>query len=142
MLLKRILFGGESDLSPLANAGMTLLRIFTGVTMAFAHGIGKLPPGEKLIEGAANLGFPAPAVFAWAAALSEFAGGIGLALGLCTRISGFFIAFTMAVAAFGVHGADPFGKKELALLYLAVAVAFMLKGAGDWSVDAILRKKK
>ena len=45
-MLKQILFGGESGLSPLANAGLTLLRIFTGVALAFSHGIGKLPPGK------------------------------------------------------------------------------------------------
>lgn len=140
-MLKQILFGGESGLSPLANAGLTLLRIFTGVTMALSHGIGKLPPPEGLIQGTAKLGFPAPELFAWSAALAEFAGGIGLALGLFTRISSFFVAFTMFVAAFGAHLNDPFAKKELALLYFFIAVAFLLKGSGDWSIDSFLRDK-
>ena len=140
-MLKQILFGGESGLSPLANAGLTLLRLFAGVSLALTHGIGKLPPGEQLVQGTANLGFPAPTFFAWAAALAEFAGGIGLALGLFTRISSFFVAFTMLVAAFGAHLNDPFAKKEMALLYFFIAVAFLLKGAGDWSVDSFLREK-
>jgi putative oxidoreductase len=139
-LLKTLLFGGESGLSYIANAGLTLLRIFAGVALAFAHGIGKVPPGEGLITGTANLGFPMPALFAWAAGLSEFLGGIFLALGLFTRLSGFFIAFTMLVAAFGVHAADPFQKKELALMYMFVGLAFALKGSGDWSIDSFLRK--
>ena len=63
-MLKQILFGGETGLSPLTNAGLTLLRIFTGVTMALSHGIGKLPPPEGLIQGTAKLGFPAPELFA------------------------------------------------------------------------------
>ncbi len=139
-MLKIILFGGESGLSYTANAGLTLLRIFAGVAMAFSHGIGKVPPGEKLIEGTANLGFPMPTLFAWAAGLSEFVGGILLALGFLTRISSFFIAFTMLVALVGVHGADPFNKQELAFMYLFVSIAFLLKGGGDWSVDSFLRK--
>lgn len=139
-MLKTILFGGESGLSYAANAGITLLRIFAGVSMAFAHGFGKVPPGEGLITGTANLGFPMPVVFAWAAGLSEFLGGIFLALGLFTRFSAFFIFFTMAVAIFGVHAADPYQKKELAFLYLFVAAAFMIKGSGDWSIDSFLRK--
>lgn len=139
-MLKTILFGGETGLSYAANAGLALLRIFTGISLAFAHGIGKVPPGEGLITGTANLGFPMPVLFAWAAGLSEFLGGILLALGFLTRISSFFIACTMLTALIGVHGADPFQKQELAFLYFFVAIAFMLKGAGDWSVDSFLRK--
>lgn len=139
-MVKTILVGGESGLSFTANAGLTLLRIFAGISLAFTHGIGKLPPGEQLISGTANLGFPLPTLFAWAAAMSEFLGGIFLALGLFTRVSGFFIAFTMLVAILGVHGADPYQKKELAFMYFFIALAFTIKGAGDWSVDSFLRK--
>ena len=139
-LLKTILFGGESGMSYAANAGLALLRIFAGVALAFSHGFSKVPPGEGLIEGTANMGFPMPTFFAWAAGLSEFLGGILLALGLFTRISSFFIAFTMLVAIVGVHAADPFNKQELAFMYFFVAIAFLLKGAGDWSVDSFLRK--
>jgi putative oxidoreductase len=139
-LLKKVLFGGESGLSPAANAGLALLRIFTGVSIAVAHGIGKIPPSEGLITRSGELGFPVPVVFAWAAALSEFLGGIFLALGLFTRLAGFFIAFTMLVAILGVHAADPYQKKELAFMYFFIALAFMIKGSGDWSVDSFLRK--
>ncbi|MEO7674059.1 MAG: DoxX family protein [Pyrinomonadaceae bacterium] len=139
-MLKKILFGGESGLSPFANAGLTLLRIFAGAALALTHGIGKMPPSDGFIEGTARIGFPLPAVFAWAAAFSEFLGGIFLALGLFTRVSSFFIAITMLVALLGVHRADPFQKQELAFLYFFIALAFMLKGSGDWSIDSFLRK--
>lgn len=139
-LLKTILFGGESGLSYVANAGLTLLRIFTGISLAFAHGIGKIPPGEDFITGTANLGFPMPTLFSWAAALSEFLGGMCLALGLFTRVAAFFIAFVMLVAILGVHAADPYQKKELAFVYFFIAAAFMIKGSGDWSLDSFLRK--
>jgi len=92
-----------------------------------------------LISGAANIGFPSPALFAWAAALSEFVGGAFLALGFLTRVSSFFICCTMLTALIGVHRADPFQKQELAFLYFFIAFAFMLKGAGDWSIDRHLR---
>lgn len=139
-MVKTILFGGESGLSYAANAGLALLRIFAGIALAFAHGYSKVPPGEGLITRAGEMGFPMPVFFAWAAGLSEFLGGIFLALGFLTRISSFFIAFTMLVALIGVHGADPFNRQELAFIYLFVAIAFMLKGSGDWSVDSFLRK--
>lgn len=140
-MLKQLLFGGESGLSYVANAGLALLRIFTGVALMFGHGSGKVPPSEKFIESTANLGFPVPAFFAWAAGLSEFAGGALLALGLFTRISSFFIACTMLTALLGVHISDAFDKQEKAFLYLFIALCFLLKGAGDWSVDAFFRRK-
>lgn len=140
-MLKAILFGGEGGLSFIGNAGLALLRIFAGVSLSLAHGIGKVPVKQQFIDNVANLGFPAPAFFAWAAALSEFLGGAFLALGLFTRLSSFFITILMLVAVFGVHLNDPFGKKELAFFYLFTALCFMLKGAGDWSLDAFLRRR-
>lgn len=140
-MLKQILFGGESGLSAAANAGLALLRIFAGVALAASHGLGKLPPSEQFVAGVAGLGFPVPVFFAWAASLAEFLGGAFLALGLFTRISSFFVACVMLTAAFGTHLNDPFQKKELAFLYLFIALCFLLKGAGDWSVDAFFRKR-
>ncbi|MER3430859.1 MAG: DoxX family protein [Blastocatellia bacterium] len=138
--MRKILVGGQRSLSVPANAGLTLLRVFTGIALAFGHGIGKIPPSKGFIETTAKLGFPAPAIFAWAAALSEFLGGVLLAIGLLTRPAAFFIAFTMLVALIGVHRADPFQKQELAFLYFFIALAFLFKGSGDWSIDALLRK--
>jgi len=140
-MLKQILFGGESGLSFAANAGLALLRIFVGVSLAATHGLGKLPPSEQFVGGVTNLGFPAPVFFAWAASLAEFLGGAFLALGLFTRISSFFVACVMLTAAFGTHLNDPYQKKELAFLYLVIALCFLLKGAGDWSIDEYFRKR-
>jgi putative oxidoreductase len=141
LMLKQILFGGESGLSTAANAGLALLRIFAGVALAASHGLGKLPPSEQFIGGVTNLGFPAPAFFAWAAALAEFLGGVFIALGLFTRISSFFIVCVMLTAILGTHANDPFQRKELAFFYLFTALCFLLKGASDWSIDAFLRKR-
>lgn len=140
-MLKQILFGGESSDSALANLGLTLLRVFTGIGL-MTHGYTKVPPSEQFIGGVANIGFPFPALFAWAAGLSEFAGGALLILGLLTRPASFFAAFTMVVALVGVHWNDPFGKKEMAFLYLFISLLFLLKGANSWSVDGILRRKE
>ena len=140
MTLKQVLFGGESGLSFQANAGLTLLRIFAGVALLMGHGMGKVPPSEGFINNTANLGFPIPTLFAWAAALAESLGGAFLALGFMTRVSSFFILCTMATALLGVHRADPFQKQELAFLYFFIALAHLIMGAGDWSLDRFLRK--
>lgn len=133
--MKRILFGTSVD-SVAASTGVMVLRLVFGLTMAFAHGIGKMPPPDKMLERVAEIGFPLPVVFAWAASLSEFAGGILIAIGLLTRPSAAFLAFTMLVAAFVIHADDPFQKKELAILFFGASLAMIFLGAGRYSVDA------
>lgn len=123
------------------NLGTLILRLFIGLSMAFAHGLGKLPPSEQLITGVSGMGFPLPALFAWAAALSEFAGALLILVGLFTRYAAFFLGITMAVAAFVVHGADPYQVKELAMFYMFACLALLFLGAGHFSLDRILRKK-
>jgi len=117
-----------------------IFRLSIGLILAFGHGLGKLPPSEQFISGVTALGFPMPLVFAWLAALSEFAGGLCLALGFLTRPASFFIAFTMAVAFFLAHASDPFNRKEMALLYLLIALFFFFRGGGKYSLDAVMEK--
>ena len=138
---RELLFGGANIESEHANVGLAILRVISGLSIAFGHGIGKIPPSAGLVAGTAKLGFPLPEFFAWAAAFGEFGGGLLLALGLLTRPGTFFMGFTMMVAVFGVHAADPFGRKEMALLYLAIAVMFLLVGSGKYGVDACIRSR-
>lgn len=140
-MLKKLLIGGAAIESASANAGLAVLRVFTGLSMALAHGLGKVPPSAGFVEATANMGFPLPALFAWTAGLSEFAGGLLVALGLGTRPAAFFVGCTMAVAAFVRHAGDPFASQEKALLFLAIAVAFALAGGGKYSLDGWLRAR-
>ncbi len=121
-----------------ADAGLLVLRLGAGLFMAFGHGLGKMPPSEGLIGGVEKLGFPLPAFFAWMAGLSEFLGGLLIAAGLFTRPAAFFWICTMGTAAFLRHGADPFGTKEKALLYLVVGICLFLAGGGKYSLSKVL----
>jgi putative oxidoreductase len=144
--ISHALFGGMGAATRTGDVGLLLLRAGSGLMLSIGHGLsklyadGRIGPAKGFIDGVESLGFPAPALFAWCAALSEFAGGLLLALGLLTRPAAFTIAFTMAVAAFLRHRDDPFTTKEKALLYLAIAFLFMLIGAGRFSVDRVIRK--
>jgi putative oxidoreductase len=93
------------------------------------------------IENVGQMGFPAPAVMGFLAAFAESFGAILLAIGLLTRPAAFLIAATMAGAALKVHAGQGFSGQEMAWLYFFPALFFLLKGAGQWSVDAILSKK-
>ena len=138
MTLRRLVFG-SGDTSTATDVGLLLLRLGFGLTMAFAHGLGKIPPSAGFVEGTAAMGFPLPALFAWAAALSEFVGGLLIAVGLATRPAAVLLATTMAVAAFVRHGADPFADKEMALLYLFASLALAAAGAGRYALDRAFR---
>lgn len=118
---------------------ITLLRVFVGLSMAFGHGLGKLPPSEKFLMGLQEMGFPSPAIFAWCAALSEFVGGLAVAAGLFTRFFATTLVVTMSVAAFVRHAADPFSNKELALMYLFVFLFFVFRGSSRLSVDRLIK---
>jgi putative oxidoreductase len=138
-MIKKLLFKTTPESSLLNEITLTALRVVAGLSMAYLHGMGKIPPSDKLIGGVESLGFPMPVVFAWLAALAELVGGVFLAAGFLTRPSTFFVAFTMTVASFGRHLSDPWSVKELSLLYLAVALVFVARGAGKWSVDNLIK---
>jgi len=142
MTLKSLLFGGAEISTTAGNLGLLLLRLVAGLSLATAHGLGKLPPSEGFVKGVGELGFPAPLLFAWAAGLSEALGGSLVALGLFTRPAAFFMLFTMSTAFFLRHSLDPFQKKELAMLYGIIALAILLIGAGRYGLDALVRRRK
>ena len=141
------LIAGDEPNSILADLGFAAMRVAVGLMMAFGHGLAKVPPATGFVEAVGSLGFPMPAVFAWAAGLSELVGGLLIAAGLFTRPASLFLAVTMGVAAFLKHGADPLfsregPSKELALLYFAAAVAFLLAGSGRFAIDFLLRARR
>ncbi len=139
-------------------ADITLLVLrFSGLGLAVFHGWPKLQAlvagTSRFADGLASMGFPMPAVFAWAAALAETAGGVLVFVGFGTRIAAAFCAVTMLVAAFTRHHAldlflwkwglkeiapetaKAWGSPELALVYLLAFVALALAGAGRLSLD-------
>ena len=58
-----------------------------------------------------------------------------LVLGILTRASLVPLIVTMLVAAFIVHGADPFQKKELALMYLGCYTTLFFTGPGEFTLQ-------
>ena len=141
-MLKRLLLGGDGGATAVSDLGLLALRLMTGLGLALAHGINKLPPSERFVSTVTEMGLPAPLLFAWAAGLAEFAGGLLVALGLATRPAAAFALVTMAVVFFGRHGGDPFSEAEKAFVYGAAMLALMLTGAGRFSVDARLARPR
>lgn len=140
-MLKK-LFATTPEKNQLNEVSMTALRVYFGLTFALAHGLGKVMAPDQIIGGLEAMSFPAPELFGWLAALSEFGGGLLIALGFCTRLGATGVTVTMAVAVLVAHAQDPFGKKELALIYMLVAIVFLVRGAGKYSIDNYIKIKK
>jgi putative oxidoreductase len=102
-----------------------LMKLFSGDEIQFMD-----------VMGIGATGSLALAVF------SEFVCSVLIAFGLATRFAAFALICTMMVAAFMAHGADPFAKKELALLYLLIYVTILVTGSGKYSLDHYLNKNK
>ncbi len=134
------------DLATLS-AGLLVARLVLGLAMA-AHGSQKLLGwfGGYGIKGTGgffeSLGFRPGAAFATAAAVSEVAGGLLVALGFLGPVGPALIVGVMIVAAVTVHLKNGFfaGSNgiEIPFLYAGGAVALALAGPGLYSVDALL----
>ena len=142
MNVREVLFGGRGGESATADFGLMLLRGFTGLALALAHGMGKLPPNPGFVEMVGGFGFPAPELFAWGSGLAETLGGLLLAFGLLTRPAAAFAFFNMMVAVLFAHADDPFSGKEKALLFGMVALMFAFVGSGRYGLDALFRRDR
>ncbi len=141
--MKKILsfLGSRDSGCGCADIGLAVFRVFLGLSLALAHGWGKVPPQEGFVGYLGELGLPAPGLMAWLAGLAEFAGGLLLAAGLLTRFAAGSIMITMAVAAFMAHGGDGFSEQEMALLYLVGSLPFLMAGGGRLSADRVVGLK-
>lgn len=132
-------------LSPLADP---LVRVAAGL-MLVPHGAQKLFGwfGGYGLEAtgqffATKLGVPAS--FALVAGIVEFFGGLLLAAGLFTRPVAALVAGLMAVAVVQVHLPAGFfwtdGGYEYPLLWGIVALSYVIRGGGRYSVDAFISR--
>ena len=131
-----------------ASIGLLVLRLGACGFMA-AHGWGKvqLVLAGELDKFADPIGLGVGPSLVLAAG-AEFVCALLVMAGFLTRLAALAPAFTMAVAAFVVHAADPWTmrpdgpSKEPALLFLTAFLAIACLGPGGFSVDAALAKRR
>ena len=140
--VREFLFGSVWTDSRLADLGFLLLRVIAGLSLALAHGLGKVPPQPGFMGMLGRIGLPAPEVFAYLSATAEFGGGILLVLGLLTRPAALLVAGNMLVVTLLGHAGDPFGDREKGVLFGAIALLFLLTGAGRYSLDALIHRRR
>ncbi len=121
---------------------LLIVRVVFGVAMAM-HGWPKFQNMTTWMGPDA----PVPAILVALAAIAEFLGGIAIVLGALTPVASFGMMCTMLVAAgFHISKGDPWISKggaawEMAGIYLALSIMFLLVGPGRFSVDALVKKK-
>jgi len=127
--------------------GLLILRVGIGI-MFMIHGLPKLTAGPEkwvMLGGtmkALGVGF-APMAWGFMAALSEFGGGLLLALGFFTRPACIFLLATMIVAAvMHISKGDPFVKYSHAMEAGTLFLSLILIGPGKYSLDDQIRTAK
>ena len=123
-----------------ADIGKLILRIVFGGFMLFSHGWGKL----LRLFGNDEIKFPDPLGVGMSTSLgmtvfAEVLCAGFILFGIFTKWSTVPLMIAMLVAAFVIHGGDPLGKKEMALIYLFGYVSIWFLGAGKYSFDAQIR---
>ena len=137
-MIYNLLFPRKPD-APGASLLLLSARIIFGL-LFLSHGIQKWSNFQELSSV-----FPDPlgigsSVSLGLAIFAELACSIGFMFGILYRLALIPMIFTMLMAFFVIHGADPFAVKELALVYLVVFVLMLLAGPGKFSVDSVLGK--
>jgi putative oxidoreductase len=121
-----------------------LLRVVAGLLFLQAGGM-------KIFDWFGGIpaqfgGHPAMLSQTWIGGVLEFYGGAAILLGILTRPVAFILAGEMAVAYFQFHqpnGAWPIQNHgEPAVLLCFIFLFFAAHGAGEWSVDGILRRRR
>jgi putative oxidoreductase len=128
------LFGGAGKQPP------RLIAQTLGSNFPEAFQRGGISSFRQVLE---QLEVPAPQLAAYLSAITEFGGGIALALGLRTRLVTPLIIGNMSVAIRKAHWTIGFsgpGGYELASLYAVIVGALWLNGPGRYSLDSLLQR--
>ena len=126
----------------ITDLGILVWRVGLSASMIYGHGARKLFGYGELAAGFRDPLGLGPGVTLMLAILAEFFCSILVALGLATRLALIPLISTMAVAGLIVHGADPYGRKELALVYLVSYLALWAIGPGRLSLDEKLKRRR
>jgi putative oxidoreductase len=138
---------GYQEVTMSTDWALLILRVVVGLTLA-GHGSQKLFGwwGGSAMNGwtqvVQKLRIRPAKPWAWVAALSEFGGGLLLALGLLSPLGSLAITGAMLVAIATVHWPKGFwvtrGGYEFNLTLIASAAAIAIAGPGAYSIDRAL----
>lgn len=122
---------------------VTLLRVTAGIIF-MVHGAQKLADIPGTAQSFAGLGIPMPEYSVYLAIAGELLGGLGLLLGLLTRVAAFGPFCVMLVAIISAHLKNGLlakdGGFEYPLVLGLVSLFFIAHGAGSFALDALFNR--
>ncbi len=128
---------------------LPMLRVVLGAIL-IPHGCQKLfgwfgGMGFERFSGLFDqLGYKPGALWVAVVALTELVGGIMLILGLFTRVAAAGVVIFMINAVWFTSAKGFFwtaGGSEFSILILAVALVFLVRGGGEYSIDSKMIKE-
>ena len=140
---RRLIVPALSSLyAALHDSAETLLRVVAGAALV-THGLGKIadPFGAAgMVEG---LGFYPGAFWSLLLSLTEFFGGILIAIGFLTRPASFAATFVLLVTVYfhWVVQGQGYSGAEKSILWAAIFFFFTIRGGNRHSVDARIGKE-
>ena len=124
----------------LRSLGLLVLRLGAGGLLLFGHGLPKLMNfSERSARFADPIGVGPGAGLALVVFAEVFC-SLFVMLGLATRLAAIPPVIFFLIAALIHHAADPWAKKELALVYLMAFLTLILTGGGKYSRDALYKR--
>jgi putative oxidoreductase len=126
----------------LRSLGLLVLRLGAGGLLLFGHGLPKLTHfSERAARFADPIGVGPGAGLALVIFAEVFC-SLFVMLGLATRLAAIPPVIFFLIAALIHHAADPWAKKELALVYLVAFLTLILTGGGNYALDALFRRRR
>lgn len=129
----------------LQDASLLLVRLILAYGF-YEPAMSKIKGINSVAEWFSSLGIPAPMLNAYLSAGTEIVGVVLLPLGFLSRIISIPLMITMVVAIITVHWSNgfPAGENgfEIPLYYIIMLFILMTFGAGKYSIDHLLFKKK
>jgi putative oxidoreductase len=120
----------------LISLGLLALRIGTSASLLYAHGWPKLTHfAERASKFSDPLHLGSPVSLGFAVFAEVLCSALVL-IGLATRPALVVLTIFFGVIIFVVHGAQPFGDKEKAVLFAIPFLTLLITGPGRYSVDA------
>jgi putative oxidoreductase len=126
----------------LQNFGLLAIRLLSG-GMMLTHGLPKFDRlfGEGPVKFADPFGL-GPEISLGMVLFAEVGCSLLVMLGFKTRWATLPLLFTMLMASFYAHAADPFSDKELSLLFFTLFLSILISGGGRFSLEGWKGKSK
>jgi len=127
---------------PLSALAETLLRVVAGGTLV-THGWGKIGSPFGMAEMVEGLGFHPGWLWSLLLAVTEFFGGIFIALGFLTRFwaAGGFLVLCVTTYTHWVVREEGWQGAQFSVVWASIMLFFVIRGSNRHSVDALIGKQ-